>query len=304
MPKRRSTQSQSSSTGSRKSPRCSNSDRPSATASNASCRRVLHERLRSVLCHPLCLPLTCSFHGMDPNKLEYFGRASTYREFEEQVRNIFGESIRAWNDGVEAKLTEALADKISEKFEVFNFKALKEVRVQGGKELESNGRIDIILTQANTQKTKDKSTPLAVIEFGLSNKNWWQKFDQGIKYVDRMRVQSNQLPCLQFDKPLLLAAMTYNAIDCQQDDKSIFRVGVFLCSRKNTTAHELDEYRMSLLWHTKSISVEDASNVFGRFLRVTADFQQWRDDGQSVAGYEYFSSNCCRVGQENDGNAV
>eukprot|EP00980_Cylindrotheca_fusiformis_P018444 scaffold6082_cov86-Cylindrotheca_fusiformis.AAC.1 len=61
---------------------------------------------------------------------------------------------------------------------------------------------------------------------------------------------------------------------------------------------------MSLLWHTKSNTVEDASNMFGRFLRVTADFQQWRDDGQSVSGYEYFSSSCCRVGQEDDDNAV
>eukprot|EP00980_Cylindrotheca_fusiformis_P026109 scaffold15363_cov64-Cylindrotheca_fusiformis.AAC.1 len=104
----------------------------------------------------------------------------------------------------------------------------------------------------------------------------------------------------RFDKPLLLAVLTFDESVCEGGNTCDFRIGTFLCSRKITA----NEYQMSLLWHTKSNTVEDASNIFGRFLRVTADFQQWRDDGQSVSGYEYFSSNCCRVGQEDDENAV
>ena len=42
--------------------------------------------------------------------------------------------------------------------------------------------------------------------------------------------------------------------------------------------------------------------MFGTLLRVTAELRSWRDgsDVQSDDGYEYFSSNCCKVGKNDD----
>eukprot|EP00980_Cylindrotheca_fusiformis_P009263 scaffold2019_cov80-Cylindrotheca_fusiformis.AAC.1 len=271
-------------------------------------RRVVDERLHSVLSHRLCLPLLYALHGEDVATLEYLGKKTTLLTpaKHRRLNGILAKATVEWQTGRtpsnEAQLTTMLVEKINEQLNSFN--ALNELKVE---EVEKpDGHINIVCREVESKKDGVESTPFIVIELGLGGIGcWWKKLDQGIKYVNRMRAQSNQRACLQFDKPLLLAVMTYNTVDCLHADKSIFRIGAFLCSRKNTTADELDEYRVSLLWHTKSNTVEDASNMFGRFLRVTADFRQWRDiDGQSVNGYEYFSSNCCRVGQEDDENAV
>lgn len=140
------------------------------------------------------------------------------------------------------------------------------MKVEGGEE-QPNGHIDLIFSEAESKTGAKEAAPFAVIEFGLSGIEWWKKLDQAVNYVDRMRSKSERL---RFDEPLLLAVATH-------DDKSKgknpyeFRIGVFLCSRKNTD-NERDEYRMSLLWRTESNTPEDASMIFGRLLRVTADF--------------------------------
>ena len=69
---------------------------------------------------------------------------------------------------------------------------------------------------------------------------------------------------------------------------------VFLCSRRNVQ-DETDEYRMTLLWHSKMTTLEEGSEMFGRLLQVTSDFQSWRDD-RDKHQLEYFSSNCCKIG--------
>lgn len=217
------------------------------------------------------------------------------------MNGVFEEAVDEWKKGnikKEPQLTKILVDKIMEHNKSFN--AFNELQVE--EEEKPGGHIDIIFSEAESKKDPKESTPFTVIEFGLSGIDWWKKLDQGVKYVDRMRGNSQQLPCVRFDKPLLLAVVTHDE-SCEGKGCE-FRIGVFLCSRKDPD-NEKDEYRMSLLWHTESNTLEDASNMFGRLLRVTADFRLWRRDNSDVQSdddYEYFSSNCCKVG--NDSNAV
>jgi hypothetical protein len=264
---------------------------------------VLHERLRSVLSHRLGLPLLYALHGKDPGRLKYLGkeRPSLCREEEGRLNEVFKEAVCEWKAGSllkkETQLTKILVKKIIEQNTPFN--ALHELKV---KEIEKpDGHIDIIFSEAESKNDQIESTPFTVIEFGLNGIDWWKKLDQGVIYLDRMRAKY-QLPCVRFDKPLLLAVVTHDE-SCEGNGCE-FRLGVFLCSRKNPD-NKYDEYRMSLLWHTESNTLEDASNMFGRLLRVTADFRLWRDnsDVQSDDDYKYFSSNCCEVGNNNN-NAV
>jgi hypothetical protein len=48
-----------------------------------------------------------------------------------------------------------------------------------------------------------------------------------------------------------------------------------------------------------SNNLPDASQKFGKILEVTAYFQKWVNNQQDYAaafGYQYFSSNCCKMG--------
>jgi len=199
---------------------------------------------------------------------------------------------------VKPQLTKLLVHKIMEQNPSFN--ARNELKVEEVQK--PDGHIDIIFSEAaQSKKDQVESTPVTVIEFGLRGIDWWKKLDQGVIYVNRMRVNSQRLSsCVRFDKPLLLAVVTHDESTCEEGNGCEIRIGVFLCFRKSTD-DELDGYRMSLLWHTESNTLEDASNMFGRLLRVTADFRLWRDnlEDQSGDGYEYLSSNCCKVGNNN-----
>jgi hypothetical protein len=94
-----------------------------------------------------------------------------------------------------------------------------------------------------------------------------------------------------FAKPLLLAIVT---ITNTVPDHFDFRIGVFLCSRKQDA-----DYRVSLLFHHRSTTLQDASNAFGRLLQVALSFFKWRnemaEDSDDNDAYEYLSSDCCRV---------
>ena len=57
----------------------------------------------------------------------------------------------------------------------------------------------------------------------------------------------------------------------------------------------MEEYQMTLLWHSKMTTMEEALEMFGRLLQVTSDFQSWRDNPDKHP-LEYFSSNCCKIG--------
>eukprot|EP00980_Cylindrotheca_fusiformis_P029380 scaffold23460_cov113-Cylindrotheca_fusiformis.AAC.2 len=260
-------------------------------------QRVLDERHRSVLSHRLGLPLLYALHDGDPAALQYLGRKRellTPRK-ERLLNGILSRAIVEWKTGriqEEPKLTRILVEKIIEQLTSFN--ALNELKVE--KVEKSDGHINIIFREVESKKDVIDSTPFTVIEFGLGGIDcWWKKLNECVNYVDRMHANSQQRlpPCARFDKPLLLAVVTYDHGGSNENPNGKFRIGVFLCDNEND-----DGYRMALLWHAESNTLQDASNMFGRLLRVTADFHSWRgnlEDEQPDDGYECFSSNCCRI---------
>ena len=121
------------------------------------------------------------------------------------------------------QLTKILSEIIN--MESASFNALCELKVEEAKK--PDGRIDIVLTTAG-KNDKRESTPLVVIEVGLNGIDWWKKLDQGVKYVERMRIQTQPTKAIRFQEPLLLAVVT---IDDELDTESgefVTRLGVFL----------------------------------------------------------------------------
>jgi hypothetical protein len=159
------------------------------------------------------------------------------------LNGVFKEAIDEWKNGSiihEPPLTTILVRKIMEE-------DLNEVKVE--EVMKPSGHIDTILSEAVSKKGTIESTPFTVLEFGLNGIEWSKKLDQGVKYVDRMLVNSQALQCVRFDKPLLLAVVTDDDKPSGKVNQYEFRIGVFLCSRKDTN-NEKDDYRMSLLWRT------------------------------------------------------
>ena len=285
----------SSGSDSRKSRRTTSSDSPSASATNDHGRFVLDKRLRSVLSHSLGLPLLYALHGEDPSTLRYLRRTRQDISPEEKTRLgcVLKRAVTEWRKGdikTEPQLTKVLAEMINEE-KSLSFNALDQIYVKSEEANKPDGYIDIILTSAKTKRDQEESTPLAVIEFGLSADDWWKKLDQNAMCLDRMRHLSQPTKIIRFQKPLLFAVVT---IDYESMDNVVIKLGVFLCSRRNVQ-DETDEYRMTLLWHSKMTTLEEGSEMFGRLLQVTSDFQSWRDD-RDKHQLEYFSSNCCKIG--------
>jgi hypothetical protein len=145
-----------------------------------------------------------------------------------------------------------------------------------------------------------KEEPYVVFEFGLHSEDWFRKLDQGFKYLNRMCNPEKLSNKIVFAKPLLLAIVT---ITKPGPDHFDFRMGVFLCSRKQNA-----DYRVSLLFRHRSTTLQDASHAFGRLLHVALSFYQWRNnkpaEDSNDDDYEYLSSNCCRVKDKHGGKEM
>ena len=259
-----------------------NSKTPSSSSSIESGYRLFDAKVRSVLCHPIGLPLVAAFYRKAlPRSLsypvsEFPQEIGTYSTGDEILFDCYTKGMR------EKKLTEALQGNIDKKFQ-FEFDVTNEETIH------KCGRTDLAffsLTEKDSNKTLP-DTPLCVAEVGLNSADWWKKFHQGFQYVEKMRGETEGRMC--FQKPLLLVIIT---LDDKDKDVLNFRMGVFLCTPKSN-----DDFRISLVWHKQSITINDASESFGILLRILPHFQQKRDSDQCNSNdYEYFSSNCCKVG--------
>jgi hypothetical protein len=202
----------------------------------------------------------------------------------------------------EATLTNSLGSLIRDAHQKksLSYGALNELVVS--EPLQSHGKIDIILTQANPNDDDVdplKSTPLAVIEFGMRCEDWWKKFHQATKYITKM-MSPQRMKHLTFQRPILLTTATIHVNKTKNSVVEKFRIGVFLCVPKNKDNPE-DLFQISLLWNTEVDSLDAASKAFGKFLCVTNDFASWRNNDCLSKGYKYFSSNCCKV-KDRSGN--
>ncbi|KAG7341226.1 RIO1 family protein [Nitzschia inconspicua] len=292
--------STSISSGTGKSSWKSSSYSPSQSANNGGGFDITRYKLRSVLTHPLGLPLLFAFHDEETDKMKYLPQTRTQFN-QEQIKTLDGlfqkavegtENKQDENEVKEKPITERLTALINEQCETLKYGALSEVSIKGD-EHQKKGVMDIILTHAKNKNQAFETPPLAVLEFGLNAGDWWSKLHQGTLYLEMMNLA---LQNLTIDQPILLMIVTVDRnSNSDNNSKSNFRMGVFLYVPKGANSSKGDRYRISLLWHSKTSDKSDASKYFGNFLRVTADFASWRRNHQSPSGYEYFSSNCCKV---------
>jgi hypothetical protein len=280
----------------RKTHKESFSDSSSGAANNENGRWALDERLRSVLSHPLCLALVYILHGNNPADLSYLARKSKFYERDpnpQQFDDIFSKAFEEWDKKFERDFTKALSSKIEKESTETCFHSYAEVPVippdDPYRRPLKQPKIDIVLS-TNDEKSTTESTPVVVIEVGRFDYKWWSKLDQTVRYIDGLGPNQQSLG-LRFTEPLLCAVLT---IGKEASEGLHFKLGVFLCSPKESSGTRID-YRMTLLWHVQTKDLGEASKAFGRLLRAASDFSLWRasDDNN---GNEYFSSNCCRVG--------
>jgi len=273
----------------------------------------------------LGLPLVCAFHGRDPGGLKYLAQKSNFfpstGTSPEPYSNILTEAVTQsppinpiTGKRDERGLTNCLPGCINKGLghgSNFPIQAQSEapVRDQQGKHV---GRVDIALFK----QVKEEPRPLMIIEVGLQGADWWKKFCQNVQYAQFMSrgsltstntgTPNNGKPPqgpskkLVGKSPLLLAVMTID--DKRQDQETssnqnfVVKLGVFLCFWNKNKENERDTLRISLLWQSKTGTLGDASKAFGSLLRGVCDFSSWIDK-KDENDYEYFSSNCCRVGK-------
>ena len=318
--KRQSSSSSAAAAAAGNSKRRSSSDAPNKSTTNDHGRWTLDQKLRSVLSHRLGLPLLYAFHNDNLAQLAYLnpsGKSSTPPPSSPSSppspspafsfvpsEGLAGIFAAAYSEAVasgsssrfETALTEQLAKAITNNGEISpTFSAKKEVNLKKEASSDSFGRIDIVLHH------KEEPEPYVVFEFGLHSDDWFRKLDQGFKYLNRMCDPKNCLSKeMVFAKPLLLAIVTITKTGPDHID---FRMGVFLCSRKQNA-----DYRVTLLFRHRSTTLPDASNAFGRLLQVALLFFKWRNnkpaEDSNDDDYEYLSSNCCRVKVKHGGKEM
>ena len=197
-----------------------------------------------------------------PSSLRYLARESKFhKENAKPSTNfdgIFSDAVKKWvemeknagNERTEPQLTKLLSVKIEEESGNTGFHSDAEVCVDyeyvdaSGAAVRAKSRIDILLTP-QVKVSKESSTPVAVIEVGRNDLDWWKKLDQNIKYLDKFGIRQKDTR-LRFDKPLLCAVLTIEGEATEADLK--VKLGVFLCSPKEPTS-ALNDFRLTLLWH-------------------------------------------------------
>ncbi len=254
---------------------------PSGNSSIRGGQNVWQQLHRSVLYHPLGLPLTVALHNERPEDLPFLSQQRRNIQ-NHHVDKILQQSFNEWTNNGDLKetmLMKKLSDNIADLALQTTVHAENEVVVQkrcGGIE-----RIDVLLS-SNT----DEKEPLAIIKVGLDNGDWWAKFDQGTKYVNSLMESS-------MERPLLFATLTISKVFKQS------KLGVFMCvpSSSPSSNNPNANYRMIALGYTVSNTLKDASKAFGQLLRTTAWFSDWiAAEPTSAATFQYLSSNCCLVG--------
>ena len=314
--KQRCSSSAASGSSKRKSSKSSASDSPGNSADNVHGKSAVDKRLRSVLSHPLGLPLVYMLNGKDPGSLPFLARKSKFHNENKNTDtnpstnfdDIFSIAVNKWivdanNLGkkrLEPKLTKLLSAMIQCVWNETGFYSDAEVDVDAayGNDpiIGPKPRIDILLTPRSDGKDgTEESTPLAVIEVGRKDSDWWMKLDQNIKYLVRMGDHQKDKR-LRLGEPLLCVALTIEDED-ETEELMAFKLGVFLCSPKDASGVRAD-FRLTLLWQFSTHDMEEASKAFGKLLRTTSDFNSWREASATDTphSFEYFSSNCSRVG--------
>ena len=266
-------------------------------------RKFLDSRLVSVLADPLGPALIQAMHGGDPSQMEHLKR--DMRQFRDvtALDGILEKAVIEWvsNDEDLSKLSKhhlraKISKLIDEVHEETGFRSATEVPVSycdgaytgahPATEVRTEN-IDIILSQSETSRP-NRTTPVAVIQVGCEESMWWwNRFEKNVKHIDYMDKRRQEDPRLEFEVPLLCVVLTIEGARPPQQLKIKF--GVFMCVPTSS-----GRCRIMLLRNTGTSNLKEASEAFGRFLRVASSFAGWRNEDDPT--YQYLGPNSCRVG--------
>ena len=269
---------------------------------------VTNDLSRSVLMHPIALPLLCFLNNENAaNQVAYVKTAiDGFNSIDDKIlrslrENVFAATVLDWQDGV-ADLTEKL---------MFNIKhcniGASLVTTDKEKQIVGNdgqkGKVDYIFSEEQ-DPTNKKLSIVALFEFGLENNNWWTKQHQILKYIAIMRTKED--PNYKIDQPVLLSVITINSTSKIEGDlkkraltvnedltdeakvkkakERTFELNLVTIAENmnNINDHPFDarfgvflctpkgddDFRITLLWRYTTQTLNDASVQFGKILHA------------------------------------
>jgi hypothetical protein len=90
-------------------------------------------------------------------------------------------------------------------------------------------------------------SPLVLFEFGLNGDEWWKKFDQGVRYLERLCSTPMDGKCEYcLDQPALLV------IDNRQKDDDV-KMGILLVAPRRETK----DTGFSILWQAETHTLDE-----------------------------------------------
>ena len=281
----------------------------SSLANNHHGITVLHDRLHSLLSHRLALPLYYALNETDGRETKPLYRASVDITIPNEggdggggdgLGNILEQSVTEWvrdckdSPRTEKQLTKIMRQKIrdhevckSKHFHLPEKETLLKTQ-ESAQDKPGTGYSEFLFSDSTDEG--GPSTPLALLEVGRNNQEWWTKLDQAWYYLDIiLSNDTSKAPLLNFNDAVLCSALTIEGEDNGPTFQS--KLGVFLCWPSNGKRCQI-----ALLWNVRSSGLNEASQAFGRFLRVVCSFANWRKNNDANADYEYLSSSVCRFG--------
>lgn len=200
--------------------------------------------MRSVLMHPICLPLVIALNDVqklknadaDANQIPaYVSTAfARFRSNDDNTerKNVFAATALNWGDG-ETDFTKKLVLNI-DCCKIEESLLVTEGEKEIGRAINEIGKVDVICHKKNiesvtsctttttttTDNSSSKSSVVALFEFGLGHEKWWAKQDQILKYVKTLC--TNKDKNYKIDQPVLLSVITINK-NSQSKDKNIMK---------------------------------------------------------------------------------
>lgn len=142
-----------------------------------------------------------------------------------------------------------------------------------------------------------ETSAVTLIEFGVGNDKWFQKVDQSIGYVTTLLNNKANVLKAQFTEPMLLAVITLGKIEENEKIESLeARFGVFLCTPTKRPGNP--DFRMSLLWRKETVGPSEASEAFGKLVHASARTVALRSVELDQDAYTCLGPNCFKIGNK------
>jgi hypothetical protein len=301
----------------------SSSVSPSSPSKNANAEvgySRVNYRLRSVLFHPLGLPLV-SFFDDDPALREYVRESfpqvhkllpyksnkfdgvlrKSYQGFAKRVKEYDQAEKKKKRSGKpkltkpsEESLTKATHEQIESKLEK-SLEAKHQHSMYYHVSTKSKARTDILIKRNDDS---DSTAIVLLLEVALGKKpEWWLKADQNVSYLKNFLKDMNKDSKAKFTGPVLFAVLTMRTTNGLDD--VTFRsahLGVFLCAPA-TVSTTCPDFRMALIWREMFNSLPDASKGMGKTLRAASALARImaNQDSMGFQTFQYLGPNCCRI---------